>query len=91
MLEANSRSLCMANGEGFVRPFSQRLIVGSVTPSLAANFSWVSSRCVRTARIAVARSVLSAKSGLSWVSRLPDHLMNQVSSIARGGSVVNGL
>ena len=32
----------MVNGDGLARAFSQRLIVGKATPSLAADFSWVS-------------------------------------------------
>lgn len=47
-------SICfIARGDGLARPFSQRLMVGKVTPSLAANFSWVSpvrSRSSRTSR-----------------------------------------
>ena len=38
--------LCSASGDGIERPFSQRLIVGNETPSLAANFS-----CVRPSRV----------------------------------------
>lgn len=36
-------SICLsASGDGLARPFSHRLMVGKVTPSLAANISWVS-------------------------------------------------
>jgi hypothetical protein len=37
MLRSSSSIFCMAKGDGLARPFSQRLIVGKVTPSLAAS------------------------------------------------------
>jgi hypothetical protein len=39
MLRSSSSIFCMAKGDGLARLFSQRLMVGKVTPSLAANFS----------------------------------------------------
>ena len=52
----SSSSICFnARGDGLARPFSQRLIVGKVTPSLAANFSWV--RPVRSRSLRINRGV----------------------------------
>jgi hypothetical protein len=39
MLRSSASIFSMASGDGRARPFSQRLMVGNVTPSLAANFS----------------------------------------------------
>lgn len=44
-------SICFkANGEGLTRSFSQRQMVGKVTPSFAASFSWVSPILFRNSR-----------------------------------------
>src|SRR3712207_5835999 len=51
----------MASGEGLACLFSQRFTVGNVTPSLAANFSWVSPRSCRNSRIRLLTSEESAK------------------------------
>lgn len=77
MLATRSRRLRIASGEGFVLPFSHRLIVGSVTPSFAANFSCVSPRRARTSRI-------NAAGSLPWANSVPpgrqpiNHMLNQM-------------
>jgi hypothetical protein len=56
-MSRSSSLICrIANGDGRALPFSHRLIVGNVTPSLAANLSWVSPSLFLISHIASAKS-----------------------------------
>ena len=49
----------MANGEGLLLPLSQRFTVEKVTPTLAANCSWVKPSLERSSLIFLAKSFSS--------------------------------
>ena len=87
--EMSSRMLRTANGDGRVLPFSHLLIVGNVTPNLAANFSWVRPRRHRVSRINVAVLASRGNSAPPWNNTRYYHVMKHVRNMHLPCRVVN--